>query len=334
MTAPQQTCRTLYWYGWGGLAIWTLFWVAAVFCLLITPLFPPQRLYLVAVSNLSAKEKLDRRDVSHAMGRLTDSTNLVSGALAIVGQCVTEDIPAGTPIRTTMLGKPDALGNCGEPASAASPQQIALLEALLRLRGTDPQSTASAVAELTVLLDGLPRWLAENAGHQGSDKKPAGAFDAFLGTLASRAGERTADILFGSRSATPCSTTPCSAASGQAIRALPRLWHRIVHFPVNGPALTGEAASTLDALAAELSTQLRCGIVITAHADHTGSADFNFLLSWRRGKSVADRLTGRGIPGDWITIQPRSYEQPATYAPGAFRAANRRAEVMAQCPPA
>jgi outer membrane protein OmpA-like peptidoglycan-associated protein len=72
-------------------------------------------------------------------------------------------------------------------------------------------------------------------------------------------------------------------------------------------------------------------VVVAAHADRAGPADYNLALSERRGRAVADMLAATGLDRRAIRIDARGESQPAVFGPdGVAEPLNRRATIEVQ----
>ena len=69
-------------------------------------------------------------------------------------------------------------------------------------------------------------------------------------------------------------------------------------------------------------------VVITAHADTSGSAAYNLALSERRGRALAQNLAARGVDPSRITVEARGETAPAVgTGEGVAERLNRRAVI-------
>ena len=84
----------------------------------------------------------------------------------------------------------------------------------------------------------------------------------------------------------------------------------------------------LDTLAARLADSSVEVVVAVGHADATGPATYNQLLSERRARAMVDYLRDKGLPPDRIFNEGKGETEPiASNASKAGRAKNRRVEV-------
>jgi len=102
-----------------------------------------------------------------------------------------------------------------------------------------------------------------------------------------------------------------------------------VTFPVNSASLTGEAKSTLDRVASDLSGQPTGYMVeLQGYTDATGNEQYNIGLSQRRAESVERYLVSKNLPLFRIAIVGLGKENPvADNKTRTGRAQNRRVEV-------
>ena len=69
-------------------------------------------------------------------------------------------------------------------------------------------------------------------------------------------------------------------------------------------------------------------IVVTGHADRSGSQTYNQRLSERRAKAVADGLVGMGVNAGTLQVDWRGEDQNAVPTPdGVKEPLNRRATI-------
>lgn len=99
--------------------------------------------------------------------------------------------------------------------------------------------------------------------------------------------------------------------------------------------LSPKGHEELDALVAKLSAAKRVNAVqLVGYTDRIGAEAYNLKLSQARAQSVADYLTGHGIPGEVISVDGRGEADPVAECPKlhgkklhACLAPNRRVEV-------
>jgi outer membrane protein OmpA-like peptidoglycan-associated protein len=75
-----------------------------------------------------------------------------------------------------------------------------------------------------------------------------------------------------------------------------------MHFRFDSAALMDQAPGELDKVAAFASGNPSAKIVLNAHTDPVGAADYNVKLAIRRAESVRDRLVEMGVPQDRIVF--------------------------------
>lgn len=76
-----------------------------------------------------------------------------------------------------------------------------------------------------------------------------------------------------------------------------------VYFAFDKWNLTHEAIVDLDRLARDMKENPTVDVVIKSHTDSRGPSNYNMKLSEKRGKSVIDYLTGKGISTSRINVQ-------------------------------
>ena len=104
-----------------------------------------------------------------------------------------------------------------------------------------------------------------------------------------------------------------------------------VFFDWNVDTPAGEAETTLVAVA---ENRKNCGwgpLMITGHADKSGSDGYNNALSQRRANNIAAALERLGVPRGDMTVVAKGEGQPKVdTADGVREPANRRVEILAQ----
>ena len=86
---------------------------------------------------------------------------------------------------------------------------------------------------------------------------------------------------------------------------------------------------SLDKLAALLAKYDRTVVHVVGHTDNVGSDAYNYELSERRAKAVADYLADYGVPRDRLRTEGRGEREPrASNATAAGRQLNRRVELF------
>jgi len=102
----------------------------------------------------------------------------------------------------------------------------------------------------------------------------------------------------------------------------------IVFFDWDKSDITPEAATILDNAVSAYADCGMASVMLAGHTDRSGSVSYNVGLAERRNASVADYLTGRGIPGDRISSEGFGESQPRVpTADGVREPQNRRVEV-------
>ena len=101
-------------------------------------------------------------------------------------------------------------------------------------------------------------------------------------------------------------------------------------FATGSSTLTTSSRSTLSHFAGEIKNESGFDISICGHTDNTGSRETNERISNERAKSVANHLTGQGVPAKQIiSSKGFAYDQPiADNSTATGRAQNRRVEIF------
>lgn len=103
----------------------------------------------------------------------------------------------------------------------------------------------------------------------------------------------------------------------------------MVFFEFNRSDLTDDGRIVV---ATAANTALRFGytrLVVSGHADRSGSARYNEALSRRRAETVRDLLTTRGVPSEAISIRALGEAEPLLpTADGVREPQNRRVEIV------
>ncbi len=113
-----------------------------------------------------------------------------------------------------------------------------------------------------------------------------------------------------------------------AVRPLP------ITFAANSVEPTAEGRAAIAALLQCINARKLPRIVLSGHADQTGSADFNLKLSDRRLATVERMLKEGGFAGT-VVKEPKGKSEPyqsgdlASYAPEEIQRLNRRIELRA-----
>ncbi|HEX8527055.1 MAG TPA: OmpA family protein [Allosphingosinicella sp.] len=102
----------------------------------------------------------------------------------------------------------------------------------------------------------------------------------------------------------------------------------IVFFDWDEDEITPQAASILDNAASAYQQAGEARVVLTGHADRSGSDQYNVGLSQRRSENVRQYLAGRGIAEGVIRTQAFGESQPAVdTGDGVREPQNRRVEI-------
>jgi len=99
-------------------------------------------------------------------------------------------------------------------------------------------------------------------------------------------------------------------------------------FDVDKSELRPQAKTNIESLATILKKYSDTNIVVEGDTDNTGTEDYNVGLSNRRAQSVADYLTGLGVPGSRLSTVGLGETNPiASNDTDYGRQQNRRVEV-------
>ena len=102
-----------------------------------------------------------------------------------------------------------------------------------------------------------------------------------------------------------------------------------VLFQWNQTGITPEAQTKIDAVVSNLKPQTVIRIDATGHADRSGSAANNQIISRRRAEVVKKELMRQGVPEDWIKITWKGEAEPMVRTlDGVRHPANRRVEIV------
>lgn len=102
-----------------------------------------------------------------------------------------------------------------------------------------------------------------------------------------------------------------------------------VTFNTNEYEIRSQFHSVLDSVAQVLYKYADTRLVVSGHTDSTGSAAYNYGLSERRARSVANYLAARGVDQSRLIVQGKGPDQPiASNASESGRAQNRRVELQ------
>lgn len=103
----------------------------------------------------------------------------------------------------------------------------------------------------------------------------------------------------------------------------------IVFFDFDKSDITPEAATILDKVAEGYAATGRFQLVMSSHADRSGSDDYNVALSQRRANSVIGYLEARGVPSERIVSEAFGESRPLVEtADGVREPQNRRTELV------
>lgn len=107
----------------------------------------------------------------------------------------------------------------------------------------------------------------------------------------------------------------------------PRGLDMMVNFPLDSAELTDEARDSLRVFATALQDdRLRIArFIVEGHTDAIGAETYNQTLSERRAASVADYLTGLGVPAERLSALGHGQSMPRTDDP--YDPTNRRVEL-------
>jgi outer membrane protein OmpA-like peptidoglycan-associated protein len=100
-------------------------------------------------------------------------------------------------------------------------------------------------------------------------------------------------------------------------------------FATDSDRLRGDLQSDLRALAGNLRDYPDSAVIVVGHTDSSGSESYNFDLSERRARAVANVLQDAGVSGGRLRTVGQGEAQPvASNASAAGRAQNRRVEII------
>lgn len=103
----------------------------------------------------------------------------------------------------------------------------------------------------------------------------------------------------------------------------------LVFFDFDSALLTNEAARIVDTAAGNAQRANKTRIEVTGHADRSGAARYNMVLSQRRAEAVMQRLVAQGIPMNQIAVFAQGESQPLIPTADSMREAqNRRVEII------
>jgi outer membrane protein OmpA-like peptidoglycan-associated protein len=102
----------------------------------------------------------------------------------------------------------------------------------------------------------------------------------------------------------------------------------IVYFPFDQYVLTPEAQAVVNEAAAYAAQGNAARVVVTGHADRSGSDEYNQRLSERRAKTTADGLVSAGVNSGALSVDWRGESENAVPTPdGVKEPLNRRATI-------
>ncbi|MFT4863357.1 MAG: outer membrane protein OmpA-like peptidoglycan-associated protein [Pseudohongiellaceae bacterium] len=102
-----------------------------------------------------------------------------------------------------------------------------------------------------------------------------------------------------------------------------------VTFDTNAYSIRQQFNPVLDSVASVLYKFKDTKLQVIGHTDSTGAADYNYNLSDRRARSVANYLAAQGVDQSRMLTQGVGPDQPlATNSTDAGRASNRRVELQ------
>jgi OOP family OmpA-OmpF porin len=102
----------------------------------------------------------------------------------------------------------------------------------------------------------------------------------------------------------------------------------IVYFPFDQYVLTPEAQAVINEAASYAAQGNAARVVVTGHADRSGSDQYNQRLSERRAKSAADGLVAAGVSSGTLSVDWKGESDNAVPTPdGVKEPLNRRATI-------
>lgn len=104
---------------------------------------------------------------------------------------------------------------------------------------------------------------------------------------------------------------------------------RVVYFDLDSTEIKPEGLAIIDAWSKYLSSNPAAKIRLEGHCDERGTREYNVALGERRGNTVQEALTARGVAAGQIAISSFGEERPL--ALGHDESAwsqNRRVEIM------
>ncbi len=102
----------------------------------------------------------------------------------------------------------------------------------------------------------------------------------------------------------------------------------MIFFDWGKPAIGGDAARTLDEVAAAARARPEARLVVTGHTDRSGGAAHNRRAGAARAATVRGELVRRGVPAAAITALSAGEEQPLVPTEDGVREVqNRRVDI-------
>jgi outer membrane protein OmpA-like peptidoglycan-associated protein len=102
----------------------------------------------------------------------------------------------------------------------------------------------------------------------------------------------------------------------------------IMYFGINSSVLSTESLALLTKVLDAIQVRKSTDIIVSGHADASGSFDYNRRLSLRRAKTVEDILVARGIDRQIIQVTYHGKGNPLVPTPdGVQEPRNRRVEI-------
>jgi outer membrane protein OmpA-like peptidoglycan-associated protein len=104
----------------------------------------------------------------------------------------------------------------------------------------------------------------------------------------------------------------------------------IVYFALDSADLSADARQTIDDAAAA-AEEGEAEVLVSGHADRSGSESYNLALSKRRAQAVADALIAEGVPSSAIDVDYYGESSPARpTADGVVEQENRRVTIYVE----
>lgn len=85
-----------------------------------------------------------------------------------------------------------------------------------------------------------------------------------------------------------------------------------IYFDFDESFLSSEAVETLRKNVAVLKNNPGMNVILGAHTDERGTAEYNLALSQKRGNSVREHAQSMGIDGSRMSVVPYGKEKPAS----------------------